>query len=215
MPVPFHAAAHTSRSLEPSSERARLEQGALRAFADEQRQRRDERRASKRHSQQKASWSIAALRLTCAAGLLLVALTAVATKALAGPESWPQVTVAAGPELRSGGGQIVALTVTPGSGHHYTGHQIEPQALPGSGHHYTGHQTQPQAVPGSGHHYTGHQRPQTSPIQPLAVAVRPRETFHWADAGVGAGCALVLSALVAGGVLAIGRRSASRRHIAA
>jgi hypothetical protein len=38
---------------------------------------------------------------------------------------------------------------------------------------------------------------------------QPRESFDWADAGVGAGFAVVLALIVAGGALAFSRR----RHV--
>ena len=94
--------------------------------------------------------------------------------------------------MRSGGGQVVANGGMPGSGHHYTGHQLgQPAAI------------QPSA---SGHHYTGHQIGQRAAIQ-----LRASETFDWADASVGAGFAIMVGVLLAGGVSVASRRRVHRQ----
>jgi hypothetical protein len=122
MPVSFHVALReTTRTQQPTGERALLEQRARLALADERRQRPNRGGESQRRSETAAATT--ALRVVCAIGLVLVALAVLSSQAWAIPGSWPQVAVG-GDEMRSGGGQIVAMSSTPGSGHHYTGHQV-------------------------------------------------------------------------------------------
>ena len=175
MPVPFHAALREDvRPQQANSERSLLEQRARIALADERGQRRHHDDDGKRRSRSGTEWNSAALRAGCVIGLVLVALCAtMASKASALPGSRPQATGILSGEMRSGGGQVVANGGMPGSGHHYTGHQLgQPAAI------------QPSA---SGHHYTGHQIGQRAAIQ-----LRASETFDWADASVGAGFAIMV-----------------------
>ena len=200
MPVPFHTALRDDlRPLQPDNERALLEQRARMALAEERRQRRHHADDGKRRSRSGTERTSAALRAGCVIGLVLVALcAALASEASALPGSRPQATGILSGAMRSGGGQVVAMTATTGSGHHYTGHQvsqgaaIQPRALPGS---------VKNASPGSAFHYTGREFRRRAAVQPSLFSTRSGATFHWADAGVGAGVTAVLGLLGVTGAL--------------